>query len=346
MAFSGYASDSSDVTRRQTILADTATVLADLQVVEADSTFTYTLPAPDQNGNAVTIGLPEVYLFDAYINSIRTQVALSLAYIRDPGNWQPISPVVASTTGGSTGSLNYPPAPPVFNGPAVVSSSVLIPAGYAALDTNHDGKLEPNEYLPPSPYLTLRDATMLTTAQQSLAATAAKETLGITGVLARPSTGSFLVPNTAQIAAILNNIQTNVVPLIAQSAVGNVTLTFPHYSMVNLVGAIAEGSDSAGGVFQYIPAAAVTVDAPPPPPVVGGTAIISPEPIVPPITVTQEQVTIDLAAWFANPPQDLKVFAPTYTLTASGGIDPTATTYPDLTFGGLFPNGLPQDLRL
>ena len=165
-------------------------------------------------------------------------------------------------------------------------------------------------------------------------------------MLARPSTGTFLVPNTAQIAAILNNIQTNVVPLIAQSATGPVTLTFPHYAVPNLVGAIAEGSDSAGGLFQYIPSAAITVDTPPPPPITSGTAIIAPEPIVPPITVTQEQVTINLAVWFANPPQDLKVFAPTYTLTASGGIDPTATVYPDLTFGGLFPNGLPQDLRL
>ena len=202
MAFNGYSSDASDVARRQQILANTATVLADLQVVEADPTFTYTLPAPDQNGNTVTIGLPEVYLFDAYINSIRTQVALSLAYIRDPGNWQPVSPVIPANAGGATGSGSLPPAPPVFNGPSL-TTSLLVPFSYASLDTNHDGKLEPNEYLPPSPYLTLRDAALLTTAQQSLAATAAKETLGITGVLARPTTGSFLVPNTAQIRSDL-----------------------------------------------------------------------------------------------------------------------------------------------
>lgn len=348
MPFSGYASDSTDVAKRQALLTQLGTILSDLAVVEADPTFTYTLPSPDQNGQTVTLGLPEVYMFDAYINSLQTEIALSLAYVRDPGNYQPLPPVIVANSGGATGTNDYPPAPPVFVGPAVNSGPITL--SYTSLDTNHDGKLEPSEYLPPSPFLTLRSASYLTTAQTSLAATAAKETLGIKGVLARASGGSFLIPNTTAIATILNNIQTNVVPLIAQAATGPVTLTFPHYGVTSLVGAIAEGADGAGGVFQSVPVLAVTVDTPPAPPTTGGSGSGSSAGgtvTVPPyISFTEQKVTIDIAAWFNNPPADLKAFAPTYTLTAQGGINPGGAVYPDPTFGGLFPNGLPTNLLL
>jgi hypothetical protein len=348
MPFSGYASDSTDVARREKLLSDLGTILSDLAVVESNPSFTYTLPSPDQNGNAVTIGLPEVYLFDAYINTLQTQIALSLAYIRDPGNYQPVSPIINAGAGGATGTNDYPPAPPAFVGPGAMAGPLRL--NYTPLDTNHDGKLEPNEYLPPSPFLTLRSASYLTTAQTSLAASAAKETLGIKGVLARSAGGSFLIPNTTAIAAILTNIETNVVPLVAQAAIGPVTLSFPHYGIANLLGAIAEGADGAGGVFQSIPALAITVDTPPAPPGTGGTTgsgssnggVTSP----PAITIAVQTVTINLAAWFSNPPADLKVFAPTYTLTSSGGIDRKDTVYPDPTFGGIFPNGLPANLLL
>ncbi len=344
MPFNGYLSDSTNVAQRQTLLTDLGTVLSDLAVVEADPTFTYTLPSPDQNGQSVTIGLPEVYLFDAYINSLQTEVALSLAYIRDPGTYQPVSPVVVSTSGGSSGTGALPPAPPAFAAPTAITLN------YSALDTNHDGKLEPNEYLPPSPYLTLRNASYLTTAQTSLAATAAKETLGINGVLARTSGGPYLIPNTPAISSILTNIETNVVPLIAQAAVGPVTLTFPHYDVIEAVGAVSEGTNGAGGVFQTVPATAGTASTTPlntggsgGSGTVNGPNIPTEPPIIP---VIVEQVTIDLAAWFNNTPPDLKAFAPTYTLTPQGNIDPTGIVYPDPTFGGLFPNGLPANLLL
>jgi hypothetical protein len=54
------------------------------------------------------------------------------------------------------------------------------------------------------------------------------------------------------------------------------------------------------------------------------------------------KVTINLAAWFANPPSDLKAFAPTFTLDENGWPNPDQTRYPDATFGGLFPEGLPR----
>ena len=55
-------------------------------------------------------------------------------------------------------------------------------------------------------------------------------------------------------------------------------------------------------------------------------------------------MTVDLAAWFAKPPADLKVFAPTLVLNPQGWPDPSKTIYPDPTFGGLFPDGIKTDL--
>ncbi len=348
MPYCGYATDASDVARRTKLLANLGTVLADLATVEADPTFAYTIPDPDQSGQTVTIGLPEVYLFDAYVNSLRAQIALSLSYVRDPGNWQPFAPVISG--GASSGSLiTNAPLPPIFSNQP---TPVLI-INYAALDTNGDGKLEPNEYLPPSPFLTLRDATMLTTAQQSIAATAAKETIGINGVLSRTGTG-YLIPNTPVVATVLNNILQNVVPVIAQAAIGPVTLSYPHYTYANVFAQLAEGV-STTGVYQYLQNVIVGPNIPgtgagtgsgsssgssgsSSSGVTGGPAQIA--------TVTMESVTVNLTAWFNSPPPDLKAFAPTYPLNTTGGILLGPGVYPDPTFGGLFPNGLPTDLLL
>ena len=230
-----------------------------------------TQPLPTRCRLRIRTDSPLLSVYRRYICSTRTltrcktEVALSLAYIRDPGNYQPVSPVVNASAGGSTGTNELPPAPPAFVGPSAPPTPLTV--NYTALDTNHDGKLEPNEYLPPSPYLTLRSAAYLTTGQTSLAATAAKEDASsrINGVLGADI--RWTVPDTQHPGYCSDSHQyqeTNVVPLIAQAAVGPVTLTFPHYNVVALAGAVAEGSDGAGGVFQSVPAA-VTVDTPPPP---------------------------------------------------------------------------------
>lgn len=318
----GYPSDAADVARRQKLLANLNTVVQHLQAVEADPNFSTTLPDPNRSGQMVTVGLPEVYLFDAYVNSLRTEVALSLAYIRDPGGVQ-IVPTPIPLSSGSA------PAPPVFatggNRNGTVSSPISI---FQGLDKNGDGKLTPDEYLPPSPYLTLRDAALLTTAQQSLQAIADKEAKGISGVLARPADGVFLVSNTTDVQKVLTETRDHVLPVIQQAATGPVTLEIPHYQPSNAV---------------------ASADAPPPAPgTTPGVFILQPGfgsggPPAPPI-FTPEKVTVNLAAWFANPPADLKKFAPTYTLNADGLISFDQTVYPDPTFGGLYPNGLPKDL--
>jgi hypothetical protein len=326
----GYTGDAQEVARRQQLLTDLATVAQHLQTVEADPNFTMTLPAPDQNGQAVTIGLPEVYLFDAYVQSLRDSTALSLAYNRDPGT----SGLLPPTTGGGTGSVGAPtpPAPPIFVGghreaaPAPTSP-------FTALDKNGDGKLEPNEYLPASPFLTLRDPSYLQTAQTAMGAIVDRETKGIAGVLARPATGSFLVPNSTDVAAALTSIRDNVLPLIQQAITGPVTLTVPRYQPIPLVaangGTTVQPETTSNELFTASPVATAA-------PVLLNTFP----------TVTTQTLTIDIAAWFAHPPADLKAFAPTYVLDSIGYPNYSLTTYPDPTFGGLFPNGLPAAFLL
>lgn len=66
-----------------------------------------------------------------------------------------------------------------------------------------------------------------------------------------------------------------------------------------------------------------------------------------PITVgnTTTQTQLNLPAFFANPPADLKALLPTLAVSPSqygdGSFDLTRQNYPDPTFGGLFPSGLP-----
>jgi len=331
--FYGYSQDGQDVARRQKLLAKLDSVVQNLQAVEANPDFATTLPDPNKQGQMVAVGLPEVYLFDAYVNSLRAEVALSLAYVRDPAGIQLIPTPVRGGTGSGA------PQPAIFavgsggSGVGTVGGGTVAPPTiFRGIDRNGDGKLTPDEYLPGSPYLTLRDASLLTAAQQAMQAVVDRETKGITGVLARPADAVFLVSNTQEVQQLLTEVRDHVVPLIQQAATGPVTIELPHYQPLNTAVQSADppppppGSNH-GGVFS--------IQAPPVP---GGT-----EPPLPPVFTT-EKVTVNLAAWFSNPPVDLKAFAPTYTLNPDGLPDPARTTYPDPTFGGLYPDGLPTDL--
>jgi hypothetical protein len=319
----GYFED--DAARRQQMLERLTTVAEHLAKVEADPNFSVTLPAGTHRP-AVTIGLPEVYLFDAYVQSLRAEVAMSLAYIRDPGsNWRPPLPVVYA------------------DGSVDMKMPFWAPAQE---DKNGDGKLTPDEYLPPSPFLTLRDAGLLKTAQEAMLAVADRETKGIEGVLARPVDGTFLVPNSPEVADVLREVQKSVVPLVRQAATGPVTFEVPRYEVMPMAGGTGVGvatptavrsvratTHKTRKVFDLNPVAVGGVDGPPPAPEIYPL----PEP-------RMEKVTINVAAWFNNPPPDLKVFAPTLALVDGGWPDYAKSIYPDRTFGGLFPEGIRDDL--
>lgn len=334
----GYAGDAQDVARRQQMLTDLATVAQHLQTVEADANFTIMLPAPDQNGQTVSIGLPEVYLFDAYVQSLRVSTALSLAYNRDPGTSGLLPPPTSGGggtigSGGTTGAPT-PPSPPIFvhGGRDAVLDPPPPGSPFRDLDKNADGKLTPDEYLPASPFLTLRDASYFQTAQAAMLNIVDRETRGIAGVLARPATGSFLLPNSADVKAALISVRDNVLPLIQQAAVGPITLTVPRYEVIPLL-ATGGGSTVHPVISNNLYTQGVVATSSP-------TIAPNPDWVVP-----TENITLNVAAWFAHPPADLKVFAPTYTLDSIGYPNYKLTTYPDATFGGLFPNGLPSDLR-
>jgi hypothetical protein len=331
MPYYGYSQD--DVARRQKMLDGLNTVEQHLEKVEADPNFSVSLPLPNGQGT-VTIGLPEVYLFDAYVNSLRAEIALSLAYIRDSGTtWQPTAPPYLA--GG--GTTSYTPGVSIGVGDIFPSWSP------ASLDKNKDGKLTPDEYLPPSPYLTLRDAKYLQATQQAMLAIVDKETKGIDGVFARPVDGAFLVPNSAEIHSALLEVKTKVLPTIQQAATGPVTLEFPIYlpmmgtgsggAIVPLSASKAASAARSRLVFAIGPNQAAGAGAQP----IDGGIMPWPEPAI-------VKVTINLSAWFTNPPPDLKAFAPTLTLGSEGWPLPDKTVYPDPTFGGLFPDGLKNDL--
>lgn len=330
--FYGYFGDAPE--RRLQMLKDLTQVSEHLEKVEADPNFSFTLPKADREGRTIVIGLPEVYLFHAYMQSLRAEIALSLAYIRDPGSWLPpfFSPPFSGETspgapGGGGGRMR-----PIFS-PRL-------------LDRNEDGRLSPDEYLPPSPFLTLRDAGLLQTAQKAMLAVAEKGEQGIAGALQRPAgDDSFLIPNTPYVAKALTEMRDHALPLIRQVAAGPVTVEIPVYepyplpmlqkALKGTTGRSARLRAGNDAIFRLRPSSG---ESDPP------SSCPLPPCFDPPLRL--EKVTIHLAAWFAIPPPDLKAFAPTFTLDEDGWIQPEQTVYPDGTFGGLFPEGLPRVFAL
>ncbi len=305
MPYFGYETD--NVTGREQELTQLNLVDQQLTAIEAVPSFTGSITLP--NGSTAVVGLPEVQLFHAYVDSLRTQLSLSLAYIR-------------SVTNSTSSSLL----------PAVFLPSVPV-------DLNHDGKLEPNEYLPASPYLTLRDPSYMATAKSALQGEAIEEAAGISGVLARPADGSggYLVPNSTTVNAALTQIQTQVLPILQKLPTGPVTVQAPQpvgapdifhpqarstgVTRGDIIGS-GHGDDGLRAFYNGG----------------GSTSFVSQSGSTP----TFVSVTIDLAAWFASPPADLKTLAPTYPLDTNGFPIISQATYPDPTFAGLFPNGLPS----
>ena len=55
-------------------------------------------------------------------------------------------------------------------------------------------------------------------------------------------------------------------------------------------------------------------------------------------------VRMYISAWSDNPPADLKAFAPTFHFVDVGLLRVKPGSYPDPTFGGLFPDGLPDEI--
>lgn len=296
LPFNGYWGD--DARGREEMLTKLDQAIEHLKIVEADPNFTFQLASPDHNGQPVTVGLPEVHLFHAYVESLRVETALSLAYVRSLGERPPLPPTISNT-------------------------SEFLPGNN---DANHDGKLSPNEYLAPSPFLTLRDASTLQTAKQAMLNSADFAKKGIAGILARPTDGNFLISNSAEMQRVLVEQRDKVLPLLRQATSGAITVEIvraePIPMMMNVASTLGRPIDDV--LFSS------PIELPPTPP--SGV-------------FPTEQVTFNLAAWFNSPPADLKAFAPTYSLDTNGWPRYDAAVYPDLNFGGLFPNGLPAYLR-
>ena len=296
MPFNGYWGN--DTRGREEMLTKLDKAIEHLKIVEADLNFTFQLNSPDHNGQPVTVGLPEVHLFHAYVESLRVETALSLAYTRSLGDRPPLPPTISNV-------------------------SAFLPGNN---DANSDGKLSPNEYLAPSPFLTLRDANTLQIAKQAMLNSAEFAAKGIAGVLARPTDGNFLISNNPEMQRVLVEQRDKVLPLLRQATEGAITVEVMRFEpMPLLMNGASTSSRPDDDVLFSSPG-----ELPPTPP--------SGE-------FATEQVTFTLAAWFNAPPADLKAFAPTYPIAANGWPHYDQAVYPDLNFGGLFPNGLPSFLR-
>jgi hypothetical protein len=287
LPFYGYQQDRA--ARRQQWLEQLQRISDELTLIEADPNFSDTIPNPLPGPERLKVGLPEIYLFHAYVHALRTELALSLAYVRE-----------------------IDPKERDFRRPA-------------ERDKNSDGKLTPDEYLPADPFLTLRDARLLTTARDALRAVVEKANKGIAGVLARPANDtSFLLPNTPELNRALTTARDTTLPLLSQATSGPVTVVIPAPSPMPLLGVpgntLPRRMPVGNRLFDLV---TIFFERPPDPP-------------------ADMSITFHLAAWFQSPPADLKRLAPTYTLLPNGWPDLSRTTFPDATFAGLFPNGLPR----
>ena len=276
-----------------------------LTEVEADSAFSIALPDPDRDGATLRVELPEVHLFHAYLHTLRAEVALALAYVRDSGPRIPMAFAEDDLDG-----------PDVWN-------------PFRSLDKNGDGLLTPDEYLPGDPFLTLRDADYLRTARDAMLSAADHGEKGCAGVLARTDPSGYLINNVPPYREALQEMLESSIPLLRQAALGPVEVLVPRYEYL---ADAARGN--AGRSEPCTRQGRTTFDLDPDPDDCIGWG---------PPTIIMRTVRINLAAWFQTPPADLKVFAPTIGLTSSGWPDFDRIKLPDPTFGGLFPDGIPSD---
>jgi len=260
------------VARRMAALERLDAILAHLDKVEQDAGFRITLPRGEYSVVPVAVELPEVLLFDSQVSALRAELAFSLAYVRE-------------AAGGPTGPAR-------------------------ALDRNSDGRLTPDEHLPPEPFLNLRDPALLAKARESMLRAADKGMEGVAGVLARPEDSRFLVPNIPAVRPALLELRDHALPTVRKAATQLVALRVPRPVLL-----LPNPNDS---------------DRPPPPPDWLGDDLAV-------------LVKLNLPAWFSSPPKSLRPLAPTYDLRPGIPLRDRAV-FPDATFAGLFPEGLPDAL--
>jgi len=198
-------------------------------------------------------------------------------------------------------------------------------------DTNGDKVLVQSEYIPASPFLTLLDAAPMNAIKTDLISACDKAMLGIDATLAETSDDYDLIPwHTAGSGLSQDDLNS------AKVAVQQVKDALSKTVVLPMVWSVYEIFDYSW-YWNEIPGGEQWVD---------------------PWAEKQVQyalVKMNLLAWSDNPPADLKAFAPKLQIieqdidngmyhTTWKELRPVLGSYADPTFGGLFPEGLPDEM--
>jgi len=251
---------------RNVVIPMLASVAARLEIVGRDPSFTFEIAPTDPNDRRV-IDIGDIYLFHGVIMLAKALLAVPASYNIDPGTWP------------------------------------LIDVELYDLDTNHDGYLTRSELLPPPPFMTLMDPTLMY-AQRGDCITACEKLLaGIDATLREPYDDAELIPTRD-----LDGSRYIGTLMAMRQFVENIKRSLNQPTLLNI-----------------------------------------------PLDDIVYPMNVYLGAWSDNPPPDLTYFLPRYRFVADGDgepymmwsvldLRPVDGSYQDTTFGGLFPEGLPEHL--
>lgn len=255
---------------RGTVIPMLANVASYLNIVEQDPSFTFEI-APGDPDDRKLIDIGDVYIFHGVVMLAKALLAIPASYNADVGNW-----VFEHVDG-----LDF--------------------------DTNHDGLLTRSEIMPPSPFMTLMDPTLMYAQRGDGLIACDKALAGIDYTLSETYDDGELIPMHGRSSALLRGALT-----MMRDAVEQLKRSLQQPTIVQ----------------------------------------------APWIDGEVHTMMIYLGALSENPPPDLGYFVPQFEFfdqaedtswwpySTFGGLRVRAVdgTFSDTTFGGLFPEGLPDSV--
>lgn len=251
---------------RTVVIPTLANVAARLDIVEQDPYFTFEI-APGDPADRKLIDIGDIYIFHGMIMLAKALLAIPASYSIDPGTWP------------------------------------VIDVELYDMDANHDGYLTRSEWLPPSPFMTLMDPTLMYAQRGDVLIACEKALAGIDATLRETYDDAELIPMHG-----VDSMYYRGALAVMRQMVEDIKRSLNQPTVMQI--------PWDGSVYP---------------------------------------LSVYLGAWSDNPPPDLTYFMPRYQFVANGdgvpdmiwsnlSMRPVEGSYPDTTFGGLFPEGLPNDV--